>query len=211
MRSSRRRRCCRCIIGRSELPLDLVLAGPGLEQEFLEDRAVLVDVAGTAVPFISPEDLIATKTLRRPVEGYRGRPRHSRRTRAGVGHRSDRRDVADDRTGAGTQRSRARARSGVVTLARRPYSINDSLHAAARLAGFGLSLSRRPNSLLVKVARVSDEAQQRLVHHGVDLSRRHMKSSGHEREHHRLIIERHQVARQRTHVRHRTRLRPDAA
>lgn len=47
---------------RSELPLDLVLAGAGLEELFLE-RVVLVEVEGTGVPFISPEDLIATKVL----------------------------------------------------------------------------------------------------------------------------------------------------
>jgi hypothetical protein len=47
---------------RSGLALDVVLAGPGLEDLFL-DRAVTVDVAGTLVPFISPEDLIVTKLL----------------------------------------------------------------------------------------------------------------------------------------------------
>jgi len=47
---------------RSGLALDLVLAGPGLEDLFLE-RAISVDVSGTAVPFISPEDLIVTKVL----------------------------------------------------------------------------------------------------------------------------------------------------
>lgn len=47
---------------RSGLDLDLVLAGPGLEDEFLE-RAIPVDVSGTAIPFISPEDLIVTKIL----------------------------------------------------------------------------------------------------------------------------------------------------
>ena len=46
----------------SGLGLDAVLAGPGLEDLFLE-RAVPVDVAGTIVPFISPEDLIVTKLL----------------------------------------------------------------------------------------------------------------------------------------------------
>lgn len=58
----------------SELPLDLVLAGPGLEEAFLE-RAVIVDVAGTGVPFISPEDLIATKILAgraKDIEDVRG-------------------------------------------------------------------------------------------------------------------------------------------
>lgn len=46
----------------SSLALDVVLGGPGLEELFLE-RAVSVDVAGTLVPFISPEDLVVTKLL----------------------------------------------------------------------------------------------------------------------------------------------------
>lgn len=44
------------------IPVDLVLAGPGLEQEFLQ-RAVNISVEDIAVPFISPEDLIITKIL----------------------------------------------------------------------------------------------------------------------------------------------------
>lgn len=44
------------------LPLDLVLAGPGLEEEFL-DRARTVTLAGLTVPVISPEDLVVTKLL----------------------------------------------------------------------------------------------------------------------------------------------------
>ncbi len=47
---------------RSGLPLDLVLAGPGLEDGFLE-RDIHVDVAGATIPVISPEDLIVTKIL----------------------------------------------------------------------------------------------------------------------------------------------------
>lgn len=46
----------------SGLALDVVLAGPGLEELFLE-RAVSIDVAGTVVPFISAEDLVVTKLL----------------------------------------------------------------------------------------------------------------------------------------------------
>jgi len=42
------------------LPLDIVLAGPGLEEQFLQ-RAVLVDLEGFSVPVITPEDLIALK------------------------------------------------------------------------------------------------------------------------------------------------------
>jgi len=58
----------------SGLALDLVLSGPGLEDLFLE-RVVHVDVAGTRVPFISPEDLIATKILAgrsKDIEDVRG-------------------------------------------------------------------------------------------------------------------------------------------
>lgn len=46
----------------SRTPIDLVLAGPGLEQEML-DHARWVDLAGIRVPLISPEDLVVTKVL----------------------------------------------------------------------------------------------------------------------------------------------------
>lgn len=44
------------------MPLDVVLAGSGLEDEFLE-RAVVTDVGGTAVPIIDPTDLVIAKVL----------------------------------------------------------------------------------------------------------------------------------------------------
>lgn len=44
------------------MPLDVVLAGSGLEDEFL-DRAGTVDLGGTIVPLIDPEDLIIAKVL----------------------------------------------------------------------------------------------------------------------------------------------------
>jgi hypothetical protein len=59
---------------KTKMPLDLVLAGPGPEEEFL-DRAVSADVGGIVVPLISPEDLVVTKILAgRPkdVEDVRG-------------------------------------------------------------------------------------------------------------------------------------------
>ena len=59
---------------RSKIPVDVVLAGPGLEEEFLE-RARPVDLGGAVVPVISPEDLIVTKLLAgRPkdIEDIRG-------------------------------------------------------------------------------------------------------------------------------------------
>lgn len=44
------------------MPLDVVLAESGLEEEFL-DRARAVDIGGTTLPFIDPEDLIVAKVL----------------------------------------------------------------------------------------------------------------------------------------------------
>jgi Nucleotidyltransferase of unknown function (DUF6036) len=46
----------------TQMPLDVVIAGPGLEEEFLE-RAVVIHLAGMDVPVITPEDLIVTKLL----------------------------------------------------------------------------------------------------------------------------------------------------
>ena len=47
---------------RSGIPVDIILAGPGLEHEFIE-RAVPLEIDGNSIPFVSPEDLIATKIL----------------------------------------------------------------------------------------------------------------------------------------------------
>lgn len=47
---------------RTRLAMDLVLAGHGPEEGFL-DRAIEVPVAGTQVPIISAEDLVVVKTL----------------------------------------------------------------------------------------------------------------------------------------------------
>ena len=44
------------------MPIDLVLAGSGLEDEFL-GRARELDAGGVVVPVISPEDLIVAKIL----------------------------------------------------------------------------------------------------------------------------------------------------
>lgn len=44
------------------MPVDLVLAGPGLEMEFLEN-AREIDVEGRKIPVISPEDLVTAKIL----------------------------------------------------------------------------------------------------------------------------------------------------
>lgn len=46
----------------SGIPVDLVLAGVGLEQEFL-GRVRLMDLDGVAVSVIAPDDLIVTKVL----------------------------------------------------------------------------------------------------------------------------------------------------
>lgn len=47
---------------KSRIPLDIVLAGPGIEEKFLE-RARKLDLGGVVVPVISSEDLIVTKIL----------------------------------------------------------------------------------------------------------------------------------------------------
>jgi predicted nucleotidyltransferase len=56
------------------MPLDLVLAAPGLDQEIL-DRARSLDLGGVVVPVISAEDLVAMKVLagrRKDIEDVRG-------------------------------------------------------------------------------------------------------------------------------------------
>lgn len=46
----------------SDLPIDLVLAGPGLEQRFL-DEVVSVALGWRRFPVLSPENLVVTKIL----------------------------------------------------------------------------------------------------------------------------------------------------
>ena len=46
----------------SGFPVDLVLAGPGLEDVFFE-RVVLISIGSNAIPFASVEDLIVMKVL----------------------------------------------------------------------------------------------------------------------------------------------------
>ena len=58
----------------SGTPVDVVLAGPGLEELFL-DRAVAVALGDRSIPVIAPEDLVVTKILAgRPkdIEDVRG-------------------------------------------------------------------------------------------------------------------------------------------
>lgn len=46
----------------TQFPVDVVLAGPGLEEEFL-DRSLRVKIGHREIPVISPEDLVVTKIL----------------------------------------------------------------------------------------------------------------------------------------------------
>ena len=51
------------------MPVDIILAGPGLEEEFVANARELA-LAGVMVPVISPEDLVVTKILAgRPKDG----------------------------------------------------------------------------------------------------------------------------------------------
>ncbi len=74
----------------SGLPLDVVLAGPGLEEEFLQ-RAVAVEIEGRAIPMISPEDLIVAKVLA-------GRPKDLEDIRGVLHERGESLDLARIRT-----------------------------------------------------------------------------------------------------------------
>jgi hypothetical protein len=70
----------------SGFPVDVVIAGPGLEEEFL-GRAVALDLEGSVVPVISPEDLLVTKILA-------GRPRDMDDARGVLRERGDELDIA---------------------------------------------------------------------------------------------------------------------
>lgn len=67
------------------MPLDVVLAGSGLEEEFL-NRAIAVDVGGSSIPVISAEDLIVTKILA-------GRPKDIEDIRGVISERSQSLDI----------------------------------------------------------------------------------------------------------------------
>lgn len=69
----------------SRMPVDLVIAGPGLEEEFL-NRAVDVALQGESIPVISPDDLIVTKILA-------GRPKDMEDVRAVILARRDEIDL----------------------------------------------------------------------------------------------------------------------
>lgn len=46
----------------SGLPADLVIAGPGLEEAFLQ-RAIIHEIEGVSVPVAAPEDIVVMKIL----------------------------------------------------------------------------------------------------------------------------------------------------
>ena len=50
------------LLSSPQMPVDLSIAGSGLERAFLE-RTREVELAGVRVPVLSPEDLIVTKLL----------------------------------------------------------------------------------------------------------------------------------------------------
>jgi len=70
----------------TRMPLDIVVAGSGLEEEFLK-RAISVVLSGSTVPVISPEDLIITKILA-------GRPKDIEDIRGVINERRSSLDVA---------------------------------------------------------------------------------------------------------------------
>lgn len=58
----RRTRVMPFVHRRTGMPLDVVLAGSGLEEEFV-NRAVLTNISGTTVPVIELSDLVIAKVL----------------------------------------------------------------------------------------------------------------------------------------------------
>ena len=58
----RRTRVMPFVHARTGIPLDVVLAGSGLEEEFL-DRAASIDIGGAMIPLIDRGDLIIAKVL----------------------------------------------------------------------------------------------------------------------------------------------------
>lgn len=73
----------------SGMAVDLVVAGPGLEEEFLAHRR-FVDLGGLEVPVISPEDLVVTKILA-------GRPKDLEDVRGVLREQSGRLDLQRSR------------------------------------------------------------------------------------------------------------------
>jgi len=74
----------------NQLPLDVVLAGPGIEDTFIQ-RAVTVEIEGRSVPVVSPEDLIVMKILA-------GRPKDVEDAQSVLAERLDRLDLGYIRT-----------------------------------------------------------------------------------------------------------------
>ena len=74
----------------TKLPLDVVVAGPGLEETFIQ-RAIQVHIEGLPVPVVSPEDLIVMKILA-------GRPKDLDDVRSVLAERLDKLDLAHIRT-----------------------------------------------------------------------------------------------------------------
>jgi hypothetical protein len=70
----------------TQAPLDVVLAGPGPEETFLE-RVVRVDLEGLSVPVASPEDIIVMKLLA-------GRPKDLEDIRNVLAERFDKLDLS---------------------------------------------------------------------------------------------------------------------
>ena len=89
------------------VPLDLVLAGTGLESSFM-DRAVMVVREGVELPVISPEDLVVTKILA-------GRPRDLEDVRGVLAERARTLDIERAR-GDLTALEEALGRSDLVPL-----------------------------------------------------------------------------------------------
>jgi hypothetical protein len=103
----------------TQLPLDVVLAAPGIEDTFIE-RAVRVEIEGLSVPVASPEDLIVMKILA-------GRPKDLEDVRTVLTERLNKLDVAYIRSTLGMIET-ALGRSDLLPLLEAEIARAEHLH-----------------------------------------------------------------------------------
>lgn len=103
----------------TQLPLDVVLAGSGIEDRFIE-RAIRIEIEGLSVPVASPEDLIVMKVLA-------GRPKDLEDVRTVLTERLTKLDVAYIRSMLGTI-EQALGQSDLLPLLEAEIARTERLH-----------------------------------------------------------------------------------
>ncbi len=107
---------------KTKLPVDLVLAGPGLEDEFFE-RVVMITIGSTKIPFASPEDLVVMKVLSGRPEGSRRHRVHTRCTPRHIRHSGHQENVKRRRIRTRPKRPALDLRTAVEAIARHQVAL----------------------------------------------------------------------------------------